>query len=336
MLRREQERIFARSWQYVGHTGQLAGSGDFFPARLGRIPVVVVRDDEDAVRAFLNVCRHRGCVLVDEPGNRRTLQCPYHAWTYALDGRLLAAPRAEREPQPLLDASDLALVELPLGRFGPFLFVNADRDAPAFGEVLGDLPALVASAGIDVAALRFHHRSEWKIEANWKLVCENFLECYHCPVAHPGFSALVDVSPEAYRVETNGLLSSQYGPLREDPRPAYDAAGEVSRGQFHFLWPNTGINIFPGRANVSIGSIDPLAPGRTARVLDYFFAADADESWIDELLAFDDQIGREDTQLVERTQIGVASGALERGRLLAASEELVAGFQSLVRDALGD
>ena len=319
---REQERIFAHAWQYVGHSGQVAGTGDYFTARAGRIPVVVTRAEDDETRAFLNVCRHRGSTVADGVGNRMTLQCPYHAWTYALDGSLRSAPRAD------FDLGELPLAPVRLERWGPLLFVNADADAEPLLDVLGELPAQVAELGIDVDAMRFHHRSEWSVAANWKIVSENFLECYHCAVAHPGFTALVDVSPDAYRLEEHRWFSSQFGPVRSAP------TGEIARSQFHFVWPNTGINIFPGQPNLSIGPIAPATPDRTDRVLDYFFSPETDDAWIAELLELDDQIGREDTALVVRVQDGVASGVLNEGRLLGESERLVSHFQSLVREFL--
>ena len=99
VLRAEEDRIFARSWQYVGHAGQLAEPGDYFATALGRTPVVLTRAEDGKLRAFVNVCRHRGCVVAEGAGNRATLQCPYHAWTYRLDGTLRAAPRAPRHNQ---------------------------------------------------------------------------------------------------------------------------------------------------------------------------------------------------------------------------------------------
>jgi phenylpropionate dioxygenase-like ring-hydroxylating dioxygenase large terminal subunit len=316
----EQERIFARTWQYIGHAGMVERPGDFFTARAGRIPIVVTRAEDDETRAFVNVCRHRGSIVAEGAGNRKTLQCPYHAWTYALDGRLRAAPRADFE----LDGIGLAQVRLE--RWGPFLFVNADGNAAPLAETLGEVPAQVAELGLDVDALRFHHRSGWAVEANWKVVAENFLECYHCAVAHPSFTALVDVSPDAYRLEVGQLHSTQIGPARD---------GDTA-SQFHFVWPNTGINVFPGEPNLSIGPIIPASPNRTDRFLDYFFGTAVGESWIADLLELDDQVGQEDTALVERVQTGVASGALPNGRLLGDAERLVAHFQELVRVALSD
>jgi phenylpropionate dioxygenase-like ring-hydroxylating dioxygenase large terminal subunit len=330
VLRREGERIFARTWQYVGHSGQLADDGSYFAAVAGQIPVVVTRARGKEVRAFLNVCRHRGHVVASGEGKRETLQCPYHAWTYGLDGQLRAAPRADREPG--FDFEELGLQEIAVDTWGPFVFVNPDAGAPPLADALGEVPARLAEI-VDVDALEFRFRTEFELNANWKIACENFLECYHCAVAHPGFTAAVDVSPDSYRLEAAGLTSSQLGPLRENGG-SFLAHGELQRSQFHFLWPNFGINVFPGRPNLSCGSILPVDPEHTARFLDYFFAPDVDQAWIDELLAFDDQIGREDTALVEGVQLGVRSGVLQEGRLLSESEQLVAHFQRLCMDAL--
>jgi phenylpropionate dioxygenase-like ring-hydroxylating dioxygenase large terminal subunit len=314
----EQERIFARTWQYVGHAGMVERPGDYFTARAGRIPVVVAHGEDRRTRAFVNVCRHRGSIVAEGAGNRMTLQCPYHAWTYALDGKLRVAPRAD------FDLDGLGLAPVRLDRWGPFLFVNPDRSAGPLAETLGDVPAQVAELGLDVDALRFHHRSAWTVHANWKVVAENFLECYHCAVAHPGFTALVDVSPDAYRLDAGAWHSTQTGPARDGG----------TRSRFHFVWPGTGINVFPGEPNLSIGPFVPASPDRTERFLDYFFGEGVEESWIAELLELDDRIGEEDRALVERVQAGVASGALADGRLLGEAERLVAHFQGLVREAL--
>ena len=316
ILRREQERIFRSAWQYVGHEGMVAETGDRFAAAAGDAPVLVARDGE-TVRAFLNVCRHRGSQLVDDAGNAKSIQCPYHAWTYGLDGRLLAAPRADREAD--FDSRDLSLVELRLDRWGPLLFVNPDAAAPPLAETLGPLPELVRLDGLE-----FRLRDEYELEANWKIASENFLECYHCPVAHKGFTSAFEVSPDAYRLEPSAeYVLSQFAPSRTD--------GE---GQFHFVWPNLKVNVYPGAGNLSIGPLLPSGPERSRGFLDYFFAPAADEAWIEELLAFDRQVGAEDRVLVERVQRGVRSGLVDHGRLLPESEQLVARFQQLVRAAL--
>ena len=333
VLRLEQERIFGGLWQYAAHIDQVADPGSYVATRAGHVPVVVVRDRDATLRAFLNVCRHRGSLICDGAGTRETLQCPYHAWTYGLDGSLLAAPRADREPG--FDQDGLGLIPVQVDRWGPFVFVNPDPEAAPLADCLGELPALLAADGLDVDALTFHSRAETEYDANWKICSENYLECYHCSVAHPSFSRAIDVAPDAYALETRPSLLSQFGAPRNGGGGVYDASGEIARGQFHFLFPNTTINVMPGRPNLSIGPIIPLTAERTYRYLDYFFAPGTDAAWIDDYTELDNQVGVEDRMLVERVHAGMRVGAVDHGVLLPASERLIAEFQRLVFRALG-
>jgi phenylpropionate dioxygenase-like ring-hydroxylating dioxygenase large terminal subunit len=322
LLAAERRRIFARSWQYIGHTGEVGRPGDHTASAAGHVPVALVRDEDGTVRAFLNVCRHRGHEVVSGRGNRRSLQCPYHAWTYGLDGSLLKAPRSEQEPG--FDAEGLSLVPLRLETWGPLVFVNPDPDAPPLAKTLEGVPTALAEGGIDVRSLVFRRRLDYALDANWKVVIENYLECYHCPVAHPGFSKEVDVDPDSYVLAEGTRTSSQYARSKDGD----------GRGQFHFVWPNIRVNVFPGPPNLSIGPALPLGPERTAGFFDYFFAAGTGDAEVEELIAFDGQVSREDRALVESVQRGVASGLLAEGRLLPESERLVAHFQRLVHESL--
>jgi choline monooxygenase len=317
VLARERELIFRRAWHYVGHIGRLPEPSSYFACVTGGLPVVVTRDAEGELRAFLNICRHRGSEIVSGAGRRETLQCPYHAWTYGLDGELRTAPRADRESA--FDASGLGLVALTLDSWGPFLFAGAEPEAPAPSELLA-----AVRLPFDPADLVFRERVDYSLGANWKIAVENYLECYHCPVAHPAFSRLVDVDPTAYALEGDGPVWSQYGTAR-------DGSGTCA---FHLVWPALKINSYPGTANLSIGPVWPEAAGRTVGFLDYLFAPDVDEAWASDLIAFDDQVGREDTALVESVQRGVDAGLVERGRLLPESERLIASFQSKVTASL--
>lgn len=319
-LAREREELFAHRWQYAGHAGQLAEPGSYFTVRVADVPLVVVRDSEGELRAFVNVCRHRGAEVVSGEGRCSTLQCHYHAWTYGLDGALRAAPRSDADPA--FDRAELGLQKAQVDTWGPFIFVNADADAPPLAETLGELPDLVASAGLDVDALAFHSRAPFSLEANWKIAVENFLECYHCAVAHPSFSEVIDVTPSGYRLESHPTFASHHARLR-------NGDAEV-QGQFHLIWPNVKVNVMPGRANLSIGPLVPAGPERTDGHLDYFFAAGTDSAWIADYLELDDQVGAEDRVLVESVQRGMRSGAFEHGRLLLPSEELIGEFQRWV------
>jgi len=344
VLRLEQESIFSRSWLYAARLDQVAAPGQLTTGWAGSLPVVLARARDGELRGFVNVCRHRGHLLCDGDARRETIQCPYHAWTYGLDGSLRNAPRSDREPG--FDKAGLGLVPVSVDAWGPFVFVNPDRQAPPLGDHLGDLPGILAEGGIDVDALRFHARAESdEYACNWKICVENFLECYHCAVAHPGLSKVLDVSPDAYGLEARGRIASQFGPPKRDSvgaglQPGKGAAspyagGEVERAQFHLLFPGTVVNVMPGKANLSIGPIVPRAPDRTYRFLDYFVGPDTDDEWLAEYLELDDQVGAEDRRLVEAVQRGVSSGGLEAGTLLPESEKLIAWFQSLVVETLG-
>ncbi len=171
----------------------------------------------------------------------------------------------------------------------------------------------------------FRLRVPYSVEANWKIAVENYLECYHCPVAHKSFSAVVETSPDTYRLEENDGRWSQYSVARDGD----------GRAQFHLLWPTTRVNVFPGTVNLSIGPLHPDGPERCSGFLDYFFGEDVSEEDIRDLLELDDEVGREDRGLVESVQRGVRSGLLERGRLMPESEVLVAGFQRKIAATLG-
>jgi len=320
VLRREEEMIFRGAWHYAGPLEWVAEPGERFPCRAGRAPVAVVRDKDGTLRAFLNVCRHRGSVIVKERGRRETLQCPYHAWTYGLDGSLRSAPRSEREDS--FEPEDLGLRPVQVDTWGPFVFVNADLDAPPLADSLGALPAL-----IEPDILVFRERVETELATNWKVAVENYLECYHCPTAHKGFSALVDVDPDAYRLEVaNGVLS-QFGQRRGEGEGADDC-------QFHLVWPALKVIVYPGAANLSLGPVWPVGPEHTAGFLDYFFGPDVPDETARELIELDDQVGREDSELVESVQQGLRSGLIDHGRLLLDSELLIDAFQERVTAAL--
>ena len=216
IARLERDRIFARSWQLFATTDLVAEPGSFHAERIGHIPLVVTRDRDGVLRGFVNVCRHRGHLVAEGSGCRATLQCPYHAWTYGLDGSLVKAPRAEREPG--FDPSVLSLRPVAVDTWGPFVFVNPDVDAAPLAESLAGIPELVAASGLDLTVLRPHTRIEWELPVNWKNALENYLECYHCAVAHPGFSKLLDVDPDAYELIRRPLSSSQVGKVRAGVR----------------------------------------------------------------------------------------------------------------------
>lgn len=334
ILALEMERIFRCSWQYVGHLGELQGPGSYFASATGPVPIVITLDADGALRGFVNICRHRGAIVATEAGKRGTIQCPYHAWTYGLDGCLRAAPRGGEDPA--FDAGGMGLVPVSVGTWGPFVFANPDPQAEPLSSALGDLPEVVAEHGLDVDSLRFNLRSRYEIRANWKIALENYLECYHCPVSHPGLVEVID--ERRLELQAAGLRTSQFAPAH--PRSLesgglIDGRGELAASQFHLWFPNLKLNVLPGRPNLSIGPVWPTGPVTCAGYLDYWFTDTVDQEWIDALFALDDQIGAEDTALVEAAQRGSSAGMIERGWVLGGAETLIGHFQDYVRDRLG-
>ncbi len=333
--RLEGERVFARSWQYAGRSDRVASPGDFFTCFAGQIPIVVVRDLEGKLRGFVNVCRHRGHLIAEGAGNRKALQCPYHAWTYDLDGTLRRAPRSEREPD--FDAEGYSMLPVATEAWGPLVFVNPDPDAGPLADALGPLPGHVAASGVDVDRLRFRVRNDWEIECDWKVAIENYLECYHCAVAHPGFAKVIDVGVDEYELRSEGLVSSQFGTVRDtapENGKAYLADGGLMQPQYHLLWPNCTLNIDPGPGNMSVDVTRPAGPGRCAGSTEYFFYEEVSDEVAGEMMAFANQVGAEDASLVASVQLGLSSGMIPHGRLLPTSEHLIQHFQRLVHDAL--
>src|SRR5688572_5895910 len=211
IFEREKERIFGRTWQLVARLDDLARPGDFVPTTILDEPIVITHGTDGILRGFYNVCRHRAGQVALSKGNRKSLQCHYHGWTYGLDGALRAAPEMEATESFLKE--DFGLHPVRVDRWGPFVFANLDRDAQPLAELMGAIPKEVALAGYDVEHMRLVERREYLIECNWKVYVDNYLEGYHLPIAHPALFKELDY--DAYRVETFRYYSKQHAPIRE-------------------------------------------------------------------------------------------------------------------------
>ncbi|MDX6534371.1 MAG: choline monooxygenase [Gaiellales bacterium] len=336
----EKERIFRRFWQYVAPRDRVATPGDFVTARLGDVPVIVTRDEHGELGGFVNVCCHRGSEVVTEAcGNRRSLQCGYHAWTYGLDGRLRAAPRAAENPS--FNIADHRLTPIRVAEWGPFVFVCLDPDGPELSEQLGELPGLIDATGLDISTVRYRDTIEYEIQSNWKIVVENFSECYHCPLTHPKLSGLLEI--DEYRVLEYPYFSTHVAPIKETARQGeevgdwtadWDVDTGARYGSFNYLWPNFMVNVYPGPGNVSTNIIIPLGPEKTLAVYEFFYADDVVESDANEIRELIDLVQREDVPLCESVQRGAASGYFTQGTLIESRENGVAHFQRLVASSL--
>ena len=335
----EQEinKIFRKSWQYIGPAQKLQNIGDYITGYVGELPVVVIRN-QNGLEAFINVCRHRRHEVMKGCGNSKIMQCRYHAWTYSLQGELKAAPRSDREPN--FNLADYPLLSIKVDTLGPWVFAAADENLKPLDFYYGPLMDIIKSSGIDLDNLELWSRDEWGSEANWKTMLENFLECYHCQVAHPGFSAAIDVDQDSYKLTSHEWFSSQVGYVRDSALEGkskikiYDAKGSVRQAQYHLLWPNFTVSINPGFPNLSIDVWIPDGPNKTKGFSEQYFAPGVDKKWAEELIEFNQEVGKEDDVLTNSVQRGLMGGLPAIGRFLTNSEHLCLHFQKLVVEAL--
>ncbi|MFL6584950.1 MAG: aromatic ring-hydroxylating oxygenase subunit alpha, partial [Chthoniobacterales bacterium] len=272
----EQEAIFARSWLCVGHVSDLPRPGDYFLADVAGESLIVVCGNDGQLRGFFNVCRHRGTRLCEAPrGHAAVIQCPYHAWTYSLDGRLAGAPHMD--PAAGFNKAEYALTQVSLSTWEGFIFATLDHDAPPLREVFTPLAGKFTHWNL--ANLRSAKRVEYDVRANWKLIFENYSECYHCPGVHPMLSK---VSP--YDSAENdlcegpflgGFMAIKQGSSltmsgRTCARPVGASNAEDHARVFYYsIFPNMLLSVHPDY--VMVHQLWPLAPDRTRILCDWFF-----------------------------------------------------------------
>ena len=325
--------IFARTWQWVCHVEELTAPGGYVATTVAARPIAVVRDRTGGLRAFYNVCKHRAHELLAGSGTTRNIVCPYHAWTFDLDGRLKAARRAH------FDIADICLDQVAVEEFGGFVYVNLDPRAVPLAEQAGDLAAEIAHWAPDVAELTHAHRLTYDVATNWKNVIDNFLECYHCHIAHPEFVSLVDM--RTYEVRTHGIWSSHFAEAGKAANTAYDVSGAtVNQHAVWWLFPNTCLLRYPGRGNFMVFQVLPAGPERTLETWDFYFAtAELDEAERQSVRYIDEVLQAQDIGLVESVQRGMRTPAFDQGRIVCdpggsgLSEHGVHHFHGLVLDA---
>lgn len=333
MLDEERRSVFARSWQFATALEDLSTNGSYVAVDVAGVPVVLTRDTEGELRAFHNVCRHRAGVVARGKGERRTLQCAYHAWTYGLDGCLRSMP--EFEGVENFDRADHGLVPIRVETWGPFAFVCMSDDAPSFAEVLGDIPNETSS--FDFGAMHRVERRDYDVAANWKLYVDNYLEGYHVPTAHPGLNREIDYAQ--YRVETHRWYSRQHAPIRPVASGAHDRqyvpTGGDDKAWYYWMFPNFMLNIYMGQLQINV--IVPVSHDRTITVFEWYLPHDADAEMLrryEESKVFSHEIQVEDIELCEDVWRNMQSGVYDRGRFSVKRENGVHHFQGLLCEML--
>ncbi|WP_106238298.1 aromatic ring-hydroxylating oxygenase subunit alpha [Nonomuraea fuscirosea] len=335
----DQRAIFARTWQWLCHGELLREAGAYVTGTVAGLPIVAVRDEAGTLRAFYNVCKHRAHELLSGSGVRRSIVCPYHAWNFDLTGRLRRARNTGGMPG--FDVSGVCLDRIQVTEFGGMVYVNLDAEAAPLGAQAAGLEAEITARAPDVAKLTLARRLTYDIASNWKNVVDNFLECYHCHVAHKDFVSLVDMS--TYRVTTHGIWSSHMAQAGQAANSAYDVSGAtVTEHAVWWLWPNTCLLRYPGRGNFMVLQIIPDGPECTRETWDFYLeTAEPDAAELDSIRYIDEVLQVEDIALAESVQRGMRTPAFTQGKIVydpggsGLSEHAVHHFHGLVLDAYG-
>jgi glycine betaine catabolism A len=324
----EQERLFRTAWHCIGRTDELAGPGAFKTVEVAGSGVVVLRNSAGEVRAYHNVCRHRGTRLVEagEGEGLKRLLCPYHAWTYDLDGHLLGAPHMGEAED--FDRKEFGLYPVATASWRGFQFVNVAPDPPSLESTLGGLPARAAPYPLE--RLRRTHRVVYDIAANWKLVVQNANECYHCPGVHP---QLVKLTP--YRSGEEDLregpvfggwmdfvdgseTATLSGKSRRAPFPGLSSE-DRRRVYYYVLYPANFLSFLPDY--VTLDWFVPLDPDHTRLVFDLYVDRDEPDPATD-AMEFWEMTNRQDWHICEMAHLGSKTVAYQQGRY-SSEEEVV-------------
>jgi choline monooxygenase len=333
MFAEERARIFARSWQVVGHGDQLKNPGDFFTCELQGEPLLLVRGARGDLRGFYNVCRHRAGPPAQGCGSsRKVFRCGYHGWTYDLDGALISAPEFEGVQD--FNLEEFALVPVRAEEWSSLIFVNLDAKAEPLMRTLGDLPQQTAHLGF--SAMKLFERRTYDMRCNWKTYVDNYLEGYHLPSVHPGLNRELDYS--AYTVENYRQHVRQSSPIRGaqpgdvTPRRYPESCADLTTDYF-WIFPNWMLNCYPD--NVSLNIVLPLEVERTLAIFEWYLpegklGSEAARNSV----RFSDDIQQEDVAICEAVQKNLHSHSYERGRYSVKQERGVHAFHRMYAAAM--
>ncbi|PYT79205.1 MAG: (2Fe-2S)-binding protein [Acidobacteria bacterium] len=313
MAELEQQSVFGRTWQAVGRTDQVQKKGDFFTTGLAGEPLVVSRGEDDVLRAFYNVCRHHAATVVTEAqGSAKQFRCPYHGWTYGIDGRLKGM--VEFEGVCNFDRAKNGLVPVKVDTWEKFVFVNLDGPVSPLHDFLGKVSGIVAPLQLS-KRMKFFDQRVYTLNCNWKVYVDNYLDGgYHVPHAHKGLSSVIEYTK--YTIENFERACLQSSPLSSGKKSETGVAA-TRQGRAFYLWiyPNFMINAYEGVMDTNL--VLPLAVDKCAVVFDYYFA-DISKQRLKhnrESIKVSEKVQDEDMAICDSVQRGLASRAYVAGRL---------------------
>ncbi|GMN55262.1 hypothetical protein TIFTF001_024386 [Ficus carica] len=330
----ELDRIFYRGWQVVGCTEEIKDPGDYFTGRLGSIEFVVCRDDDGKVQAFHNVCRHHASLLAYGSGKKSCFVCPYHGWTYGLNGPLLKATRITGIQN--FNVNEFGLIPVQVAIWGPFVLLNMEQKVTndvddVSNEWLGSASEILSTNGVD-SSLSYICRREYTIECNWKVFCDNYLDGgYHVPFAHKGLANGLKLDSYSTTIFEKVSIQRCEGGSTEG-QTDFDRLG--SQALYAFVYPNFMINRYGPWMDTNL--VIPLGPRKCQVVFDYFLEPSLkdDTDFIERSLQDSERVQMEDVVLCEGVQRGLDSPAYSFGRYAPRVENAMHHFHCLLHSSL--
>lgn len=308
-FRLEFDRIFRREWLYVLHESQLPETGSYETFDIAHVPVLIVRGADNVIRAFYNVCVHRGHVLAEGRGKATHFTCRYHAWTYQPDGALRGAPGVKVSDLP---ACSKALRPIETRVQDGFVFVRLEQGEDNFDTRFGGFFAELKAKLPALGTLKFARRFVAEVDGNWKIMVENYLECYHCTPTHPALAELMCI-PE-FRVAQSDYFVTTSAPAGSHANAAFAyTPHEGMQTEFSGwgLWPNTTFNVFPGQQNLLVFHMLPISAEKSVGYCDYFFVGGKVDEEAQALMDWEGNVlEKEDNELIVSAHRGLKSGAL--------------------------
>ncbi len=305
--------VYFKTWQFACHSSLVSRSGDYFSFSVFDQDVFIVRGQEGLLRAFYNVCQHRGHRLVEGFGNKSRVTCPYHAWTYDLQGKLIGAPNSQSVAG--FDAGKIGVPEIRLEEFLGFIFVNLDAACLTMDETYPGVKNAIQQLCADIEMRVFAYEHTADEGCNWLTAVENYNECYHCKVAHADFAKGV-IDPGSYNIAPfgDGKVLRHSSLATQSDEAWYDVSGS-DYGSF-FLWPSTSIQIYPGGV-VNTYHWRPLAVD-DVRVHRGWYSDDGEvDDTLQKVIDLDrDTTFAEDLELVKNVQRGLNSNGYRPGPLI--------------------
>ena len=334
----ELTNIHRKAWHYVGHVGELAEPGDVMVRNVARVPVILARTKDGALKGHVNICRHRGHPVVLDDGNVRTLQCHYHGWSYGLDGALKGAPRSAGTDN--FGAADYGLVPVQVEQWGPMLWVNIDTNGPSLHEWIPGMNEMLVERGCDVTQYVYGVSNSWLIDANWKVFQDNTIECYHCPTTHPEFARAIQMKPSTQELGIGGPNWIHHRLLFRDGIDEGVTFKRPADGPFyyHYNWIFPTTYLQHSGKGFDIGSIDVLAVDQIRFTHTWFMPPDtpADQVALGKKYLDNDPTIHQDVDICNRVQAGHATGIAPTGRMFTEPEFLLQHLQERIVEMMRD